>query len=104
MSSVTISLLPDFTASSRSGGLRNNWCQFNLRLEIELTPISEPTPISAPNATLVEDDIEAVIRGLKAQPVGEIEVAGPDLAGNLTNLGLRNANKMTNLERFSHVV
>jgi len=25
----------------------------------------------------VEDDIEAVIRGLKAQPVGEIEVAGP---------------------------
>ena len=41
-----------------------------------------------PNATLVEDDIEAVIRGLKAQPVGEIEVAGPDLAGRLTNLGL----------------
>ena len=37
-----------------------------------------------PNATLVEDDIEAVIRGLKAQPVGEIEVAGPDLAGSLT--------------------
>src|SRR5208283_6168940 len=25
---------------------------------------------------------------LKAQPVGEIEVAGPDLAGSLTNLGL----------------
>ena len=41
-----------------------------------------------PNATLVEDDIEAVIRGLKAQLVGEIEVAGPDLAGSLTNLGL----------------
>ena len=42
-----------------------------------------------PNATLVEkDDIEAVIRGLKAQPVGEIEVAGPDLAGSLTHLGL----------------
>jgi dihydrofolate reductase len=40
-----------------------------------------------PNATLVEDDIEAVIRGLKAQP-GEIAVAGPDLAGSLTNLGL----------------
>jgi dihydrofolate reductase len=32
-----------------------------------------------PNATLVEDDIEAVIRGLKTQLVGEIEVAGPDL-------------------------
>ena len=41
-----------------------------------------------PNATLVGDDIEAVIRGLKAQPVGEFEVAGPDLAGSLTNLGL----------------
>jgi dihydrofolate reductase len=41
-----------------------------------------------PNATLVEDDIEAVIRGLKAQLVGEIEVAGPDLAGSLADLGL----------------
>jgi dihydrofolate reductase len=41
-----------------------------------------------PNATLVEDDMEAVIRGLKAQHVGEIDVAGPDLAGSLTNLGL----------------
>jgi len=41
-----------------------------------------------PNATLVEGDIEAVIRGLKAKLAGEIEVAGPDLAGNLTNLGL----------------
>jgi dihydrofolate reductase len=41
-----------------------------------------------PNATLVEDDIEAVIRGLKAELVGELGVAGPDLAGSLTNLGL----------------
>jgi dihydrofolate reductase len=41
-----------------------------------------------PNATLVADDIETVIRGLKAQLDGEIEVAGPDLAGNLTDLGL----------------
>ena len=41
-----------------------------------------------PNATLVEDDVEAVIRGLKARLVGEIEVAGPDLAGSLTTLGL----------------
>jgi dihydrofolate reductase len=41
-----------------------------------------------PNATLVEDDIEAVLRGLKAQLAGEIAVAGPDLAGSLTNLGL----------------
>jgi dihydrofolate reductase len=41
-----------------------------------------------PNATLVEDDVETVIRALKAQQVGEIAVAGPDLAGSLTNLGL----------------
>jgi dihydrofolate reductase len=41
-----------------------------------------------PNATLVEDDLEAGIRRLKAEQGGEIEVAGPDLAGSLTNLGL----------------
>jgi dihydrofolate reductase len=41
-----------------------------------------------PNATLVADDIEAVIRGLKAELAGEIEVAGPDLARSLTDLGL----------------
>jgi len=41
-----------------------------------------------PNATLVGDDVEAVIRRLKAQQVGEIDVAGPDLAGSLTDLGL----------------
>jgi dihydrofolate reductase len=41
-----------------------------------------------PNATRVEDDIEAVSRVLNARHVGEIEVAGPDLAASLTNLGL----------------
>jgi dihydrofolate reductase len=41
-----------------------------------------------PNATLVADDFEAVIRGLKARLVGEIEVAGPELARSLTDLGL----------------
>ena len=41
-----------------------------------------------PNATLVGDDVEAVIRGLKAQLVGEIDVGGPDLARSLTDLGL----------------
>ena len=41
-----------------------------------------------PNATLVEDDLEAVMRGLKAELGGEIEVAGPDLARSLTDLGL----------------
>jgi dihydrofolate reductase len=41
-----------------------------------------------PNATLVDNDIEAAIRGLKAQLVGEIGVGGPDLARSLTDLGL----------------
>jgi dihydrofolate reductase len=41
-----------------------------------------------PNATLVSDDIEAVIRGLKAQLVGEIAVSGPNLARSLTDAGL----------------
>jgi dihydrofolate reductase len=41
-----------------------------------------------PNATLVEDDVEEVIRGLKAQLAGEIQVGGPDLARSLTDLGL----------------
>jgi dihydrofolate reductase len=41
-----------------------------------------------PNATLVEGDMEAAIRGLKIQLGGEIEVAGPVLAGSLTDLGL----------------
>jgi len=41
-----------------------------------------------PNATLVSDDLEAVVRGLKARLEGEIDVAGPDLARSLTDLGL----------------
>jgi dihydrofolate reductase len=41
-----------------------------------------------PNATLVRDDLEAVIRGLKARLVGDIDVGGPDLARSLTDLGL----------------
>jgi len=41
-----------------------------------------------PNATLVADDAEALIRGLKAERAGEIHVSGPKLAGSLTELGL----------------
>ena len=41
-----------------------------------------------PNATLVDHDLEAAIRGLKAQLVGEVQVGGPDLARSLTDLGL----------------
>jgi dihydrofolate reductase len=41
-----------------------------------------------PNATLVGDDLEPTINGLKAQFAGEIEVGGPELARSLTDLGL----------------
>ena len=41
-----------------------------------------------PNATLLADDVEAAIRGLKDELAGEIEVGGPDLARSLTELGL----------------
>ncbi|MES5485391.1 dihydrofolate reductase family protein [Bradyrhizobium sp. INPA03-11B] len=41
-----------------------------------------------PNATLVAGDLEAAVRELKARLDGEIEVAGPELAGRLTELGL----------------
>ena len=41
-----------------------------------------------PNATLLQGDLERAIRELKARRGGEIEVAGPDLAGSLTRLGL----------------
>jgi hypothetical protein len=42
-----------------------------------------------PKAMLVEGDLEGAIRELKAERDGEIEVAGPDLAQSLTELGLR---------------
>jgi dihydrofolate reductase len=41
-----------------------------------------------PNATLIANNVEAAIRGLKAQLDGVIEVSGPELAGSLTDLGL----------------
>jgi dihydrofolate reductase len=41
-----------------------------------------------PNAALVEEDVEAAIRALKAGLDGEIAVSGPELAQSLTDLGL----------------
>jgi dihydrofolate reductase len=41
-----------------------------------------------PNATLVANDFEKVIRRLKADLTGEIEVGGPVLAQSLTQAGL----------------
>ena len=50
--------------------------------------ISRTLTSVGPNATLVRDDLEGAIRELKAERHGEIEVAGPDLARSLTELGL----------------
>jgi dihydrofolate reductase len=41
-----------------------------------------------PNASLLGGDLGSAIRQLKAEHDGEIEVAGPDLARSLTELGL----------------
>jgi riboflavin biosynthesis pyrimidine reductase len=41
-----------------------------------------------PNATLVAGDLGCAIHELKAEHAGEIEVAGPELAQSLTDLGL----------------
>jgi dihydrofolate reductase len=41
-----------------------------------------------PNASLVGEDLAGAIREIKAGRDGEIEVAGPALAGSLTELGL----------------
>jgi len=41
-----------------------------------------------PNATLVEGDVATAILRLKAEVDGEIDVAGPELAASLTDLGL----------------
>jgi dihydrofolate reductase len=41
-----------------------------------------------PNATLVAHDLAAMIQTLKSGRDGEIEVAGPDLASSLTDLGV----------------
>jgi dihydrofolate reductase len=41
-----------------------------------------------PNARLVAEDLAGAIRELKRDRDGEIEVAGPDLARSLTELGL----------------
>ena len=50
--------------------------------------VSRSLKAVGPNATLVEHDVEAVLRGLKARLVGELEVAGPNLVGSLTDLSL----------------
>jgi dihydrofolate reductase len=41
-----------------------------------------------PNASLIAGDVEAAVRALKAERDGEMEVAGPELAAGLGELGL----------------
>ena len=50
--------------------------------------VSRSLQAVGPNATLVQNDVGTVLRELKARLVGEIDVAGPDLARSLTDLGL----------------
>ncbi len=44
-----------------------------------------------PNATLVSGDLAGLARRLKAELTGDIDVAGPTLAGGLSELGLIDA-------------
>ncbi|CAM2143418.1 Dihydrofolate reductase [Pararobbsia alpina] len=50
--------------------------------------VSRSLEAVGPNATLITGDVEAEVRRLKSQLPGEVEVAGPELAGSLANLGL----------------
>jgi dihydrofolate reductase len=50
--------------------------------------VSRTLTQAGPNATLVSGDLERFVRALKDDYEGEIDVAGPELAGSLTQLGL----------------
>ena len=50
--------------------------------------VSRSAVAVGPNATLIGGDLEAAIRALKSGRDGEIEIAGPNLARSLTELGL----------------
>src|SRR5258708_38940479 len=50
--------------------------------------VSRSLKAVGPNATLVQNDVGTVLREIKARLVGEIDVAGPDFARSLTDLGL----------------
>jgi dihydrofolate reductase len=67
---------PDFRDFARAWRSQPKWV------------VSRSLTSVGPNATLVANDVEAVIRGLKVRLAGELEVGGPDLARSLTDLGL----------------
>jgi dihydrofolate reductase len=48
--------------------------------------VSRTLKAVGPNATLVSDDVEAFVRRLKSRVEGDIDVAGPELAGSLGGL------------------
>ena len=48
--------------------------------------VSRTLKSAGPNATLISDDIEATIRGLKARLSGDVGVSGPALVGSLTGV------------------
>ena len=50
--------------------------------------VSRSLKSAGPNATIVADDLEKVVRRLKAELAGEIQVAGTILAQSLTEAGL----------------
>jgi dihydrofolate reductase len=50
--------------------------------------VSRSLSAVGPNTTLVTGDLGAAVRRIKADHVGEIAVSGPELAGQLTDLGL----------------
>jgi dihydrofolate reductase len=50
--------------------------------------VSRSLKAVGPNATLIADDVQKAIRGLKATLAGEVLVGGPVLAHSLTEAGL----------------
>ena len=50
--------------------------------------VSRTLETVGPNASLVQDDVEAVIRRLKSELSGDVSISGPDLAGSVAALGL----------------
>jgi dihydrofolate reductase len=50
--------------------------------------VSRTLQTAGPNATLIAGDIETRVRELKARTDGTVSVAGPELAGLMTKLGL----------------
>ena len=50
--------------------------------------VSRTLTSAGPNATLVSNDVETFVSGLKAEIGGDIAVAGPELAASLSKAGL----------------